>query len=121
MDKSKLPIVPCGLIACEHHNEYYPYNCDKSYQEVLDCPLVVADEKYINKTTTTATEIVKKPSLKQIVDIRNLAKYITVEISIKTKGKFLFKLGLNIMKLGAWITGCNIQVITNNENNQEAK
>jgi len=54
-----------------------------------------------------------KPTLKQIVDIRNLAKHITIEIVIKTKGKFLFTIGLNIMKFGAWITGCNIQVITN--------
>jgi hypothetical protein len=114
MDKSKLPIVPCGLIACEHHNGYYPYNCDKSYQEILDCSLIVADEKYINKTTTS-TETIKKPSLKQIVDIRNIAKYITIKIVIKTKGKFLFNIGLNIMKFGAWITGCNIQVITNTE------
>lgn len=121
MDKSKLPIVPCGLIACEHHNEYYPYNCDKSYQEVLDCPLIVADEKYTKKTSTTSTVEAKKPSFKQTLDIRNVAKYITVQITMKTKGKFLFNIGLYIMKLGAWITGCNIQVITNKEINTEAK
>lgn len=115
MDKSKLPIVSCGLIACEHHNEYYPFNCDKSFQDILDCSLCIADEKYVNKTTTTAINTIKKPSLKQIVDIRNIAKYITVEISIKTKGKFLFKIGLNIMKFGALIAGCNVQVITNEE------
>ncbi len=121
MNKSKLPCVPCGLIACEHHNEYYPYNCDKTYQEFLDCPLVVPDEKYIEKIDTTCTETIKKPTLKQIVDIRNLAKYVTIEIIVKTKGKFLFNIGLNIMKFGAWITGCNIQVIINDGMNKEAK
>jgi hypothetical protein len=118
MNKSKLPCIPCGLIACEHHNEHYDYNCDKDYQEFLDCPIYIEDQNYAQATEFTVTTKIK-PTIQETMNIRKIAGHITVQLNVKLKGKFLFNIGIAIVKFGIWIIGCNFQVYQNKEETKE--